>query len=117
MSSDSDELDPDEPRTPMWLPLLGSALFLVALMLFLATRSDDEVKAKAEPSDSAAQDANADEGNSDEGAAKRGNDKGDDKGAKPRPPTRKLDPLRRAPLRGSKMVPSPEPSVRVRRIQ
>lgn len=39
---DSDELDPDEPRTPMWLPLLGGALFLGALLVFLATRSEDE---------------------------------------------------------------------------
>src|SRR5688572_10734345 len=39
---DSDELDPDEPRTPMWLPLLGGGLFLLALLLFLATRSDEE---------------------------------------------------------------------------
>lgn len=40
--TDSDELDPDEPRTPMWLPLLGSGLFLLALLLFLATRTDEE---------------------------------------------------------------------------
>jgi len=40
--TDSDELDPDEPRTPMWLPLLGGGLFLLALLLFLATRSDEE---------------------------------------------------------------------------
>ncbi|HEU5076942.1 MAG TPA: hypothetical protein VFU02_22280 [Polyangiaceae bacterium] len=40
--TDSDELDPDEPRTPMWLPLLGGGLFLLALFLFLATRTDAE---------------------------------------------------------------------------
>jgi len=40
--TDSDELDPDEPRTPMWLPLLGGGLFLLALFLFLATRTDEE---------------------------------------------------------------------------
>jgi len=39
---DSDELDPDEPRTPAWMPLLGAGLFLLALLFFLATRSDDE---------------------------------------------------------------------------
>ena len=40
--TESDELDPDEPRTPLWLPLLGGGLFLLALLLFLATRSDDD---------------------------------------------------------------------------
>jgi len=49
--TDSDELDPDEPHTPMWLPLLGGGLFLLALLLFLATRSDEEPSADsaAEP--------------------------------------------------------------------
>lgn len=42
LHADADELDPDEPRTPMWLPLLGGTLFLLALVVFLATRSDDE---------------------------------------------------------------------------
>jgi hypothetical protein len=27
-----DELDPDEPRTPMWLPLLGLCLFVSGLV-------------------------------------------------------------------------------------
>lgn len=44
--TDSDELDPDEPHTPMWLPLLGGGLFLLALFLFLATRSDEEPAAE-----------------------------------------------------------------------
>jgi hypothetical protein len=30
-----DELDPDEPRTPLWLPLLGLTLFLSALIYLL----------------------------------------------------------------------------------
>ena len=33
-----EELAADEPRTPMWLPLLGSVLFLSAILLFVATR-------------------------------------------------------------------------------
>jgi len=32
-----DELDPDEPRTPLWLPLLGLCLFVAALGYVLAT--------------------------------------------------------------------------------
>jgi hypothetical protein len=39
---DSDELDPDEPRTPLWLPLLGAALFLAVFTVFLVTRGDPE---------------------------------------------------------------------------
>ncbi len=35
---DLDELDPDEPRTPLWMPLLGGALFLVAAIFLVATR-------------------------------------------------------------------------------
>lgn len=31
-----DELDPDEPRTPLWLPLLGLCLF-VAVLVYLVT--------------------------------------------------------------------------------
>jgi hypothetical protein len=41
---DSDELDPDEPRTPLWLTLLGGGLFLLALLLFLLTRTDTEAE-------------------------------------------------------------------------
>jgi hypothetical protein len=32
------ELLPDEPETPMWLPLVGAALFLLMIVLFVATR-------------------------------------------------------------------------------
>ncbi|MEO8178964.1 MAG: hypothetical protein ABI895_09040 [Deltaproteobacteria bacterium] len=31
-------LAPDEPQTPMWLPVLGAALFLVAAILVFAAR-------------------------------------------------------------------------------
>jgi len=58
--TDSDELDPDEPRTPMWLPLLGGGLFLLALLLFLATRSDEEPAAEDASADVAAEQAPAD---------------------------------------------------------
>jgi hypothetical protein len=34
-----DELPPDEPRTPGWLPVLGIALFTLAAVVFLAGRS------------------------------------------------------------------------------
>ncbi|HEX4473534.1 MAG TPA: hypothetical protein VH142_00580 [Polyangiaceae bacterium] len=34
-SSNDDELAPDEPRTPLWLPLLGLGLFLAALIYAL----------------------------------------------------------------------------------
>jgi hypothetical protein len=34
-SKDGDELDADEPRTPLWLPLLGLVLFLSALIYVL----------------------------------------------------------------------------------
>jgi hypothetical protein len=33
-----DEEDASEPRTPLWLPLVGGVLFLVTLMLVVATR-------------------------------------------------------------------------------
>jgi len=32
------ELAADEPRTPLWLPLVGSVLFLVSIVLFVALR-------------------------------------------------------------------------------
>lgn len=35
VATDDDELDPDEPRTPLWLPLAGLALFVVAGLWFL----------------------------------------------------------------------------------
>jgi hypothetical protein len=33
-----DELDPDEPRTPLWMPLLGLVFFLSALIYLLVGR-------------------------------------------------------------------------------
>lgn len=32
----TDELDPDEPHTPWWMPLLGGILFLVAGLIAVA---------------------------------------------------------------------------------
>ena len=46
-----DELDPDEPRTPLWLPLLGLTLFLSALIYLLVGNS--EAPPAAAPADSA----------------------------------------------------------------
>ncbi len=34
-ASSDDELDPDEPRTPLWLPLVGLCLFVFGLIYFL----------------------------------------------------------------------------------
>jgi hypothetical protein len=45
----SDELDPDEPRTPLWLPLLGLALFLSALVYFLASGDEPAADSAAPP--------------------------------------------------------------------
>ena len=45
-----DELDPDEPRTPLWLPLLGLCLFVGALVYFLVgQRSSPEQASAPEP--------------------------------------------------------------------
>jgi len=35
-AASDDELDPDEPRTPLWLPLVGLCLFVAGLIYFLA---------------------------------------------------------------------------------
>ena len=35
-----DELDPDEPKTPLWLPLLGLALFVAAFTWLVAGRAE-----------------------------------------------------------------------------
>ena len=42
-----DELDPDEPRTPLWLPLLGLTLFLGALIYMLVARPTEAPVAPA----------------------------------------------------------------------
>ena len=34
------ELDPDEPQTPSWMPLLGGVLFLVGGLLFVGFGTD-----------------------------------------------------------------------------
>ena len=34
----ADRAGPDEPRTPLWLPLVGISLLLVAMLAFLVTR-------------------------------------------------------------------------------
>jgi hypothetical protein len=44
-----DELDPDEPRTPLWLPVLGLALFLLALGYALVTSDEQADGADAPP--------------------------------------------------------------------
>ncbi len=43
---------PDEPKTPMWLPALGAALFLIVGIWF-ATRPTEAPKADAAPVPSA----------------------------------------------------------------
>ncbi len=54
------QVAPDEPKTPMWLPALGAALFLIA-GIWLATGQDPEPKktTPANTSASAAADAGA----------------------------------------------------------
>lgn len=51
-AKNQDELDPDEPRTPLWLPLLGLCLFVVALV-YLATGQKPPPAEEAAPSASA----------------------------------------------------------------
>lgn len=38
----SDELDPDEPQTPWWMPLLGGFLFLMAALIAVAVSGSEE---------------------------------------------------------------------------
>jgi len=55
-----DELGPDEPQTPGWMPLLGGVLFISASIFFVATqppgKTADELKQAAQ---AAAQEAAA----------------------------------------------------------
>lgn len=41
-----DEPPSDEPQTPMWLPLLGGALFLLLIVLFVVTRPAGKTEAE-----------------------------------------------------------------------
>lgn len=49
---EKDELGPDEPRTPGWMPLLGGTLFLAAAIFFVATqppgKTAEELQAAAQ---------------------------------------------------------------------
>ena len=50
----SDELAPDEPKTPLWLTALGGGLFLLLAITWLASRSMDAAEvASAAPAPSA----------------------------------------------------------------
>lgn len=57
------ELLPGEPHTPMWLPLLGGVLALLALLAFLLTRppgkTAEQLSKQAAPPASAAPSASA----------------------------------------------------------
>lgn len=53
-----DELDPDEPRTPLWLPLLGLCLF-VAVLVYALTGQKPEPEPEAAPAPSASASAPA----------------------------------------------------------
>jgi hypothetical protein len=47
-SSEGEEvLAPDEPPTPLWLPLVGAALFLLAIIAFAATRDAGQPSASS----------------------------------------------------------------------
>jgi hypothetical protein len=54
----ADRAGPDEPRTPLWLPLVGISLLLVALLAFAVTRpagkTGAELAKEASPEASAA---------------------------------------------------------------
>jgi len=58
-SSNEDELDPDEPRTPLWLPLLGICLFVAALAYALTGQKPQEAEPAPAASGSAAPAATA----------------------------------------------------------
>lgn len=40
--AESDQLDPEEPSTPLWLTFLGGVLFLLVAIFVLATGGEDE---------------------------------------------------------------------------
>lgn len=50
----ADELDPEEPQTPLWLPLLGAALFLLGLIAVVATPASPPAGAPPAPAVGAA---------------------------------------------------------------
>jgi hypothetical protein len=58
VSGSDDELDPDEPRTPLWLPLLGLCLFVAAVVYALTGQKPAPAEEPA-PSASASQAAPA----------------------------------------------------------
>jgi hypothetical protein len=49
-----DELDPDEPRTPLWLPLLGLCLFVSALVYVLVGQKPAPERAPEPPASASA---------------------------------------------------------------
>ena len=53
-SGSDDELDPDEPRTPLWLPLLGLCLFVSGLVYVLVTQKPAPAEAAAPPASASA---------------------------------------------------------------
>jgi hypothetical protein len=57
-ASSGDELDPDEPRTPLWLPLLGLCLFVGAIVVALLNQKPAPKPAEA-PAASASAEAAA----------------------------------------------------------
>lgn len=52
-AASKDELDPDEPRTPLWLPLLGLCLLFGAVIYALTGKEPEPTKPEAVPSASA----------------------------------------------------------------
>ncbi len=49
----ADELAPDEPRTPLWLTMLGGALFLLMAIVWLVARPSDRASTELTPAMSA----------------------------------------------------------------
>jgi hypothetical protein len=52
-ASSDDELDPDEPRTPLWLPLVGLCLFVAFLIYFLVSQKPAPATERPAPAASA----------------------------------------------------------------
>lgn len=52
-----DELDPEEPHTPLWFSLVGLAIFLLAAGYFAASSDASEPDEGSEPADTAEQEA------------------------------------------------------------
>ncbi len=51
--SQESALDPDEPHTPWWFPMLGLGLFLLGGIFLLATSEENSSEAEGDPAEAA----------------------------------------------------------------